>query len=39
VILRDLSYALIGLAVSFILAAAAVPNIRHAFMGWLADLF
>ncbi len=31
VILRDLSYAGIGLLVSFLLAAAAVPAIREAF--------
>lgn len=39
VILRDLSYALIGLAISMVLAAAAIPAIREAFLDWFAGLF
>lgn len=36
---RDLSYALIGLFVSFILAAAAVPSVRESIFAFFGDLF
>jgi hypothetical protein len=39
VIGRDLLYALIGLAVSMILATAAIPTIREAVFQWFRDLF
>ncbi len=38
-IFRDLSYALIGLFVSFLLAIAAVPSVRESFLEFFADLF
>ena len=39
VIGRDLSYALIGLAVSMVLATAAIPTIREALFDWVRNLF
>jgi hypothetical protein len=39
VVVRDLSYALIGLAVSMVLAIAAMPAVRSAAMEWFSGLF